>query len=90
MNKIDTTNKTLNNGAVALYKGVDDWGNKLFEVPFKSNSLYKDCFMAVEVDGLLYTITYDGEPNNKILPELQFIGVSRDSVYDNSTTKVGF
>ena len=90
MNKINITNKTLNNGAVALYKGVDDWGNKLFEVPFKSDSLKKDCFIAVEVDGLLYTITDDGEPNNKILHELQFNGVSRDSVYDNSTTKVGF
>ena len=79
--------KKLINGKVALYKGVDDWGNKLFEVPFKSDSLKKDCFMAVEVDSLLYTITDDGEPNNKILHELQFIGVSKDDVYCNAGDK---
>jgi len=83
MNKINTTNKTLNNGAVALYKGVDDWGNKLFEVPFKSDSLRKNSFMAVEVDSLLYTITDEGEANNKIIHELQSKGILKEQIYCN-------
>jgi len=76
--------KILNNGKTAIYKGEDDWCNSLYEIPFKSNALKNNCFIAVEVAGMLYTITDDGEPNNKILHELQFIGVPRKDVYSDA------
>ncbi len=68
--------KKLNNGKKAKFLGCDDWGNQLFDIPFKSDSARKDSFTAVEVNGLLNTITDEGEPNNPLIDELQFIGIS--------------
>ena len=76
-------NKVLNNGETAIFKGVDVWCNSLYQIPFKSNALKSNTFMAVEVDGILHTID-EGEPSNKILHELQFIGVSREDVYSDA------
>ena len=76
-------NKILNNGKTAIHIDMDDKNNNLFEIPFKSGALKNNCFIAVEVDGILYTID-NGEPNNKILHELQFIGTSRKDVYSDA------
>ena len=72
----NTNNRILNNDKIAKFLGLDDWSNPLFEIPFKSDAARKNSFTAVEIDCILHTITDEGEPNNRILNELQFKGIS--------------
>ena len=65
-NELPQTDLTLNNGLVARFSYEDDWNRNLYEIDWKDKTID-----VVDVDGVLHSMTQDGEPNCPLKVELQ-------------------
>lgn len=65
-NELPQTDLTLNNGLVARFSYEDDWNRNVYEIDWKDKTID-----VVDVDGVLHSMTQDGEPNCPLKVELQ-------------------
>ena len=65
-NELPQTDLTLNNGLVARFSYEDDWNRNVYEIDWKDKTID-----VVDVDGVLHSMTQDGEPNCPLKNELQ-------------------
>ena len=65
-NELPQTDLTLNNGSVARFSYEDDWNRNVYEIDWKDKTID-----VVDVDGVLHSMTQDGEPNCPLKVELQ-------------------
>ena len=64
--ELPQTDLTLKNGLIAKFAFEDDWGRNVYEI--KQNNKIVEI---VDVDGVLHSMTQDGEPNCPLKVELQ-------------------
>ena len=64
--ELPQTDLTLNNGLVARFRYEDDWNRNVYEIDWKDKTID-----VVDVDGVLHSMTQDGEPNCPLKVELQ-------------------
>ena len=64
--ELPQTDLTLNNGLVARFSYEDDWNRNVYEIDWKDKTID-----VVDVDGVLHSMTQDGEPNCPLKVELQ-------------------
>ena len=64
--ELPQTDLTLNNGSVARYSYEDDWNRNVYEIYWNNKTID-----VVDVDGVLHSMTRDGEPNCPLRTELQ-------------------
>jgi hypothetical protein len=64
--ELPQTDLTLNNGSVARFSYEDDWNRNVYEIDWKDKTID-----VVDVDGVLHSMTQDGEPNCPLKVELQ-------------------
>lgn len=65
-NEFTQTDLTLNNGSVARFSYEDDWNRNVYEIDWKDKTID-----VVDVDGVLHSMTQDGEPNCPLKVEFQ-------------------
>lgn len=56
----------LNGGLIAKFSYEDDWGRNVYEIDRNNKTVE-----IVDVDGVLYSMTQDGEPNCPLKVEFQ-------------------
>ena len=64
--ELPQTDLTLNNGSGARFSYEDDWNRNVYEIDWKDKTID-----VVDVDGVLHSMTQDGEPNCPLKVELQ-------------------
>ena len=64
--ELPQTDLTLNNGSVARFSYEDDWNRNVYEIDWKDKTID-----VVDVDGVLHSMTQDGEPNSTLKVEFQ-------------------
>lgn len=65
-NELPQTDLTLNNGLVARFSYEDDWNRNVYEIDWKDKTID-----VVDVDGVLHSMTKDGEPSYPLKVEFQ-------------------
>ena len=64
--ELPQTDLTLNNDSIAKFSYEDDWGRNVYEIDRNNKTVE-----IVDVDGILYSMTQDGEPNCPLKVEFQ-------------------
>lgn len=64
--ELPQTDLTLKNGLIAKFAFEDDWNRNVYEIDWKDKTID-----VVDVDGVLHSMTQDGEPNCPLKVELQ-------------------
>ncbi len=64
--ELPQTDLTLKNGLIAKFAFEDDWGRNVYEIN-QNNKLVE----IVDVDGVLHSMTKDGEPSFPLKVEFQ-------------------
>ncbi len=64
--ELPQTDLTLKNGLIAKFAFEDDWGRNVYEI--KQNNKIVEI---VDVDGVLHSMTKDGEPSFPLKGEFQ-------------------
>ena len=64
--ELPQTDIKLNNGLIAKFAFEDDWGRNVYEI--KQNNKIVEI---VDVDGVLHSMTKDGEPSFPLKVEFQ-------------------
>ncbi|KIM08352.1 MAG: hypothetical protein KU29_04520 [Sulfurovum sp. FS06-10] len=64
--ELPQTDIKLNNGLIAKFAFEDDWGRNVYEIN-QNNKLVE----IVDVDGVLHSMTKDGEPSFPLKVEFQ-------------------
>ena len=71
--ELPQTDLTLNNGLVARFSYEDDWNRNVYEVDWKEKTIE-----VVDVNGVLHSMTREGEPKCPLRVELQPKEETRD------------
>lgn len=64
--ELPQTDLSLNNDLIAKFSFEDEWGRNVYEINCNNKSVE-----IVDVDGVLHSMTRDGEPNCPLKVEFQ-------------------